>query len=139
MKKKTYAISLFYKDLLVISFRTYYDNFDDIYKNFSEPYIIQTMKEGIPFIVLEKTLKDFVEKIHYKKRHCFPIKKLHRKFFLICIIACMKFKIIEKDNMMILKYKKRSVSETPKVFDKSRNKIKKKIFNNINDESYKRY
>jgi len=91
------SLNLYYKGLLISSFPLTKNKTFERYKYQGEYLILKSMKQKIKIKKIIYTLTHYCNIIYYRKRNKQPIRRSDHEYFISCLFALMKLKIIDND------------------------------------------
>lgn len=92
------SLTLYYKGLLISSFALTKKKTFERYQYQGEYLILESMKENFKIKQIIYTLTYFCNMIYNRKINKQPIRRSDHEYFLSCLFALMKLKIIDNDD-----------------------------------------
>ena len=111
---KYWRLILRYGDLVIGRFKTRTTDLNLLYKEMSEPVVLQALKDNINIKVQIKNYKLFCDNIHKQKFNCYKLRASDLIMYLTCYLCLTKFNVeVQEPFFYKLKKKKKITDPLP--------------------------
>jgi hypothetical protein len=110
------SLNLYYKGLLISSFPLTKKKTFKRYEYQGQYLILKSMREKLNIKQIIFTLTHFCKLIHIRKKNKKPIRRSDHEYFISCLFALLKLKIIDNDESngyLVMPSKKSILRSTP--------------------------